>query len=105
MFIASLVHGQDRTLTVVDAARQYPLPGVVVFLNHQPVGVTDLEGKWRMTSAEHAIHLDQQTWQVQLLGYRDTSWVWPQTEMQYTMAIWPRDYEGSALLVSASMSG
>jgi outer membrane receptor protein involved in Fe transport len=105
LFIASLVHGQDRTLTVVDAARQYPLPGVVVFLNHQPVGVTDLEGKWRMTSAEHAIHLDQQTWQVQLLGYRDTSWVWPQTEMQYTMAIWPRDYEGSALLVSASMSG
>lgn len=87
-FLSTPVFAQETTrLCVIDEERLSALPGVLIYCNEKPVGVTNVEGCWEKTDG-----LAQGQWRLKMLGFVDTVFVW-NNGFDMTIRMRPRDLE------------
>jgi len=77
MFVCAPVVAQESArLCVIDEERLSALPGVLIYCNDKPVGVSNVEGCWNKSMGQ-----PQDQWRLKMMGFVDTVFFWKDAGM------------------------
>lgn len=96
---APVVAQESARLCVIDEERLSALPGVLIYCNDKPVGVSNVEGCWNKSMGQ-----PQDQWRLKMMGFVDTVFVWKEA-VDLTIKMRPRDLESSTLTISTHLYG
>lgn len=100
MFVCAPVVAQESArLCVIDEERLSALPGVLIYCNDKPVGVSNVEGCWNKSMGQ-----PQDQWRLKMMGFVDTVFFWKEA-VDLTIKMRPRDLESSTLTISTHLYG